>query len=603
MTDESGVFQVDLGGIVDLLSQHLYASPDVYVRELLQNCADAITARRLLDPSAPGDVRVVPADVSPSGALEVHDTGIGLTLDEIHLFLATIGRSSKRDDLGFARGEFLGQFGIGLLSCFMVSDTIEVTTRSARGGSTVRWTGRADGSYVTHVLEDDRSEPGTTVRLLPRRGSEALLAHAAVTRLVGSYGGLLPIHLSVESRTGSSASVTSEPAWLEEHGARSSRQVALSSLCRASFGFAPFDVIDLDVPLAGVRGVAFVLPTPANPSVRASHRVYLKRMLLSAAMPGVLPDWAFFVRCVLDTTGLRPTASREAFYEDEVLLGVRDALGAQIRSWLLRLAVTDPGRMETFMRLHYLGVKALALHDDEMLAVVRQWMPYESTAGTITLDELHRRFGEIRYAATVDEFRQIASVAAAEGVGLVNGGYAYDTELLERMAAVDDDFHVGRVDPAALAARLELVTEDVEVVAAFQAAAEEATDALGCALLVRSFDPPTVPALYVVSADARHQRQVEAAEAVVDDLWGAVLGGLATTSAPARPQLVLNWRNPLVRRVAAVPGDLVGLAVTNLYGQALLAGHHPMRAADSAAINRSLLGLLDWAVGLGGPTA
>ena len=39
-------FQVDLRGVVDLLSHHLYGSPRVYVRELLQNAVDAITARR-----------------------------------------------------------------------------------------------------------------------------------------------------------------------------------------------------------------------------------------------------------------------------------------------------------------------------------------------------------------------------------------------------------------------------------------------------------------------------------------------------------------------------------------------------------------------------
>ena len=50
MSDESvadaHAFQVDLRGLVDLLSHHLYSSPRVYVRELLQNAVDAITARQ-----------------------------------------------------------------------------------------------------------------------------------------------------------------------------------------------------------------------------------------------------------------------------------------------------------------------------------------------------------------------------------------------------------------------------------------------------------------------------------------------------------------------------------------------------------------------------
>ena len=42
----SHTFQVDLRGLVDLLSHHLYSSPRVYVRELLQNAVDAVTARQ-----------------------------------------------------------------------------------------------------------------------------------------------------------------------------------------------------------------------------------------------------------------------------------------------------------------------------------------------------------------------------------------------------------------------------------------------------------------------------------------------------------------------------------------------------------------------------
>jgi molecular chaperone HtpG len=67
--------------------------------------------------------------------------------------------------------------------------------------------------------------------------------------------------------------------------------------------------------------------------------------------------------------------------------------------------------------------------------------------------------------------------------------------------------------------------------------------------------------------------------------------------ADERPQLVLNHRNPLVRRVCGLTDpDLVGLSVEALYGQALLLGYHPIRPADAALLNRSFLGLLDQAV-------
>jgi molecular chaperone HtpG len=84
----SNTFQVDLRGIVDLLSHHLYASPRVYVRELLQNAVDAITAA---DHAGTGKVAIT----TGAGTLEVADNGIGLTEAQVHELLATIGRSSK----------------------------------------------------------------------------------------------------------------------------------------------------------------------------------------------------------------------------------------------------------------------------------------------------------------------------------------------------------------------------------------------------------------------------------------------------------------------------------------------------------------------------
>src|SRR5690606_40096900 len=114
--DMSHTFQVDLRGLVDLLSHHLYSSPKVYLRELLQNGVDAITARRALDPGAPAAVRLLPGD----GGLRVEDTGIGLTGAEVHDLLATVGRSAARGGLEAARAGVRGRAGGGRLACGVV---------------------------------------------------------------------------------------------------------------------------------------------------------------------------------------------------------------------------------------------------------------------------------------------------------------------------------------------------------------------------------------------------------------------------------------------------------------------------------------------------
>ncbi|MCY0951621.1 HSP90 family protein [Streptomyces sp. H27-S2] len=592
-------FQVDLRGLVDLLSHHLYSSPRVYVRELLQNAVDAVTARNALDPDAKVRIRLSASD----GRVTIEDSGIGLTSDEAHSLLATIGRSSKRGGehgLEAARREFLGQFGIGLLACFVVARQIRVVTRSARDpqAAPVEWLATDDGSYTIRELpRSARPEPGTTVVLEARPGAAEWTVPAKVEQLARDYGSLLPYEITFDDGLGGEPrTVTDRPAvWDRPFPTPVARRVALAGHCAELFGFTPLDTIDLDLPVAGVRGVAYVLPEPTSPAHRAGHRVHLKGMLLTDRADNLLPDWAFFVRAVLDTDTLRPTASRENLYDDETLSAVRDALGTRIRGWLAELAASDPERLAAFLRVHHLGVKSMARHDSELLALMLPWLPFETSDGSMSLVEFTAAHTEIHFTRTVEEFRQIAPIASAHGLGVVNAGYTYDADLLALLPSVRPELKVSELDAGAVTERLDQVPTSAELaLASFLATARTRLEPLGCDVLLRAFQPVSVPALYLDDRQARQERDRTAALESADSLWSGILGALRG-SAP-RARLVLNHNNPLVRRISTLPdGELTGTAVESLYGQALLMSQRPLRPADSTLLNRAFLGLLEWA--------
>ncbi|GAA2067832.1 HSP90 family protein [Streptomyces albiaxialis] len=584
-------FQVDLRGLVDLLSHHLYSSPKVFLRELLQNGVDAVTARAAAEPGATATVRLLTGD----STLRVEDSGIGLTEPEVHALLATIGRSSKRDSLEAARAEYLGQFGIGLLACFVVAEELRVVSRSARDPEAppVEWLARDDGSYTVRTLpRDAREEPGTTVHLTARPGAREWLEPARVTELARHFGFLLPYDVTVDGE-----SVTERPpVWERTHPGPGARAVALAAHCQETFGFAPLDSIELDVPLAGLRGVAYVLPTAVSPAQRGAHRVHLKGMLLTERADELLPDWAFFVRCVLDTDSLRPTASRENLYADETLAAVREALGDAIRGWLAELAAGDRERLGQFLAVHHLGVKSLARHDREMLKLMLPWLPFETTEGQLSLEEFARRHPVVHFTRGVEEYRQVAAIAAAQGIGVVNGGYTYDSELIELLPLARPGTTVAELDTDTVTAHLDPVEPDEELaLAPFLATARATLEPLGCDAVLRAYHPVTVPALHLDDRGTRHERARAEEEDAASDLWSGILGSLRGTAPRAR--LVLNHLNPLIRRMAGVADQkLAATAVEALYGQALLMAQRPLRPADSALLNRTFLGLLDWAV-------
>ncbi|MBD7981382.1 HSP90 family protein [Oerskovia merdavium] len=622
----TSTFQVDLHGVVDLLARHLYSSPRVYLRELLQNGVDAITARRgLAGEDAPATVRLRPL---PDGGLEVADSGVGLTLAEAGELLATIGRSSKRDvELGTGREEFLGQFGIGLLSAFMVADEIELTSRSARRHddgtwpAPVRWRGFADGSYeLAEIGPDDPAapaEPGSVVRLRPRRDMEHWLAPATVTALAQDFGSLLPVDLQVEVRLDLDADAPGSPGhedgagtvwrrlsghelpWKESHATPAERDAALTRYAEQTLGFTPLARIDLDIPVAGLSGVAYVLPAAVSPTTPSSHRVYLKRMLLGTKVDDLLPPWAFFVRCVLDASALRPTASREGLYEDEVLLATREALGAQVRAWALAALAEDSPAGRAFLRVHHLAVRALALQDDDMLDLAARVLPFETTEGTGTLTDLQAALPEgarLLWTPSVEEFRRVAPVAAAQGLGLVNGGYVYDADLLERISRRFPRWRLSPVTSSDVAQALLEVDplRELEIAGSVQAI-DAALAPQDCEVIVRAFEPSVLPAMLLHDRDGDHERETRATVEAADDLWGQVLAGL---SGPARSrQLVLNDTNGTVRSLLATTDPQVREAgAQSLYVTALLLSGRPLRSSEATLMNGSLAVLLDRAL-------
>ncbi|MFJ9809512.1 HSP90 family protein [Streptomyces sp. NPDC101158] len=592
--DKPHTFQVDLRGLVDLLSHHLYSSPRVFLRELLQNAVDALTERRAHQPDAPAQVRIHADGTS----LRITDTGIGLTETEVHTLLATIGRSSKRDaahGLETARTGFLGRFGIGLLACFVVAREIRVVSRSARtpDAPPVEWRAHDDGSYTVRTLPPgEHPDPGTTVHLTARPGTEEWLTHDRVLTLARDFGSLLPHDIRVADQP-----VTDLPApWDRTHPSPAARRAALATHCESLFGFRPLDSIDLDLPLVGLRGIAHVVPWQVSPTHRADHRVHLKGMLLTERADGLLPDWAYFVRCVLDTDTLRPTASRESLAEDEALAGVREALGRAVRDRLAELAATDPERLGRLLAVHHLGVKSLARHDDGILAALLPWLPFETTDGRLSLDEFARRHRVVHFTRTVEEFRQVAAIAAAQGVGLVNGGHPYACALVERLPHVRPGTVVAELDTDTVTDRLGLLPPGAEpALADLLAVARTVLDAHRCDVVVRAYRPVTLPALHLDAGSARPGPRAGAEERA-RHRWGTGNGDAPHDDAP-RARLVLNHNHPLVRRIATLDDpQLTATAVEALYGQALLTARRPLRPVDHALLDRSFLALLDRAV-------
>lgn len=592
-------FQINLRGIIEILANHLYSRPEVFVRELLQNAVDAITARTKLDADHAGEIWFeVAAPRGKPSTLIISDNGIGMNESEIHRFLATIGESSKKDPEGKKIQDFLGQFGIGLLSCFVVSDEIVVVTKSARDDAPpVEWKGRSDGTYDVRLLEGEFS-PGTRVYLTCRAGSEELFRAERLRELAAHYGGLLPYPIHVS--TGRSNVVVNDDGAPWRRRFRNEKEQSQALLRFGSDALEqPFlDAVPLHAPSGGVDGVAFILPEPPSLAARRTHKVYLKNMLLSEEADNLLPDWAFFVKAVVNVDRLRPTASRESFYEDARLEKTRDELGACLKAFLIRLAEADEDRLQRILNVHHLAIKALAVEDDECFRTFIDWLPFETTQGRQTVGQLRTQEGKLRYVREVGQFHQISRVAAAQGMTLVNAGYVYEADLLARLPEFFPDLEVEVVDPAALAQDFEeLSSSEQDDVQALLSTATRVLRPFRCTPDVRRFKPAEVAAVFAAGAEARFHRSLEQAQETADPLFAGVLRSLESRSHGAQASLCLNFNNPLIQELAhrsstrALPH-----CIEILYVQALLMAQQPLTSKELGLLSRGMTGLLEAAV-------
>lgn len=587
-------FQVDLRGVVDLLSRHIYSSPRVYLRELLQNARDAITARHEVD-GAGGTIRITPL-TDASGEFVLRDDGVGLTASEVADLLATVGRSSKRDIFDLPRSDYLGQFGIGLLSCFMVADTIVIRSRSARGGAAVEWRGSSDGTFT--VVELDEELPvGTSVHLSPRFDAGDLLRPTTVQDLATIFGEFLPVRVTIDNGA-AEVDITHAPPFLD---ASPDEAVQYG---RELLGARPFDAIELHEPATGTRGLAYVLPYAPPPGAKQATRMYLGRMLLSERAADVLPDWAFFVRAVIDSTGLAPTASRESLVDDDALERVREQIGAGIRRWVLELGLREPHRLAQFVAIHEVGLKSLVRHDEELARFITRWLTVETTHGTFQLGDLVERFPHIRYAQSVDEFRQVAGISPSSEV-LVNGGYLYDADLVRMLPDLYPKVTVEKVNVTGELDRLDPPPlDDRQVAVALEERASAVLAASACSVVVRAIDRPALTGLYVADPEVLRALDRGRTKGITGSLWGGVLDRIDHTLASAHgddlsARLCLNWSNRVVRALVRVADEAVfSRTVHLLYIQALLAGHHPLSDADRTLMTTALGDLVSLSAGL-----
>ncbi|MBQ1389895.1 MAG: HSP90 family protein [Clostridia bacterium] len=595
--EENFKFKVNLGGMIDILSNHLYSSPDVFVRELMQNGVDAISARLEYDKAFEKKDARIEIEVDEKHRILFRDSGTGLTEEEIHEFLAVIGQSSKYDvESAHSTGDFIGRFGIGLLSCFMVTDSICVRTRSYRTPQKVlQWQGCADGTYT--ISEISYEMPiGTEIviennKLDSDEKTENYFTAAEIENLVFYYGLFLQYPIFIKNSDG-----FSQLNHRFELDADNNKQACLNA-GQVLLGEQFLDCFSLRSPSGLFEGVAYVIPYPVSANVHNMHRIYLKNMLLTENGEKLLPEWSFFLKCIINTTGLRPTSSREDFYLDEQLDKARDEIADCIAYYLETLDQTNKDLLHEIVGIHNLAVKSVIASTYTLDDILLPYIAFETSLGAMTGKQICEYGGNAYYTLDVNQFKQLAPLYTQRNYLLINAGYVYENIIMNKLSHNSDKTFIDKLTDNDIDFMLDDSDfEGTETADRLCRLANQVLMKYDCKAVLKEFEPFSIPALYTVNEKADEVRKIQRAMQDANDVFMGMLSAFQTeVAAEARTCLYLNTNNMIIRKMLSTEDkDRLCCYIEILYVQALLSGHFPLLNNEMQVLNENLCRLMEF---------
>lgn len=203
---EKGGISVETDHIFPIIKKWLYSEKEIFLREIVSNAADAIIKLKRL--SSLGHVSDIGSDFKitvtvdkEAGTLTVSDNGIGMNEEEVRTYICQIALSGALDFIQKYEGEskdsassgIIGHFGLGFYSSFMVSDTVDIITRSYDGSPALKWVCTESGDY--EMYDAEREERGTDVVMHISEDEKEYLEEGPIRMILNKYCSFMPVEI------------------------------------------------------------------------------------------------------------------------------------------------------------------------------------------------------------------------------------------------------------------------------------------------------------------------------------------------------------------------------------------------------------------------
>ena len=333
---QTGKIGVTTENIFPIIKKFLYSDHEIFLRELISNAVDA--TQKLKAMAMAGDFKADLGDLTirvdvdkKKKTIKVSDKGIGMTQEEVDKYLNQIAFSSANEFLDKYKDQassIIGHFGLGFYSAFMVSDKVEVITKSWQENSqAVKWT--CDGTPEFTIEEVEKTDRGTDVILYIDKDSKDFLEEQKIEELLKKYCKFLPVEIAFgkEKEWKDNKYVDTEkdkiinntkPAWTLKPSELKEEDYLKFYRELYPMGDEPlFNIhLNVDYPFK-LTGILYFPKIKSNIEIQKNKiQLYCNQVFVTDSVEGIVPEFLTLLHGVIDSPDIPLNVSRSYLQSD-----------------------------------------------------------------------------------------------------------------------------------------------------------------------------------------------------------------------------------------------------------------------------------------------
>ena len=368
-TAKNHSFQAEVSKLLDLVANSLYSEREIFLRELISNSADAceklryqsLSKKNILGDDA--DFKINVRVSKKKKTIEIEDNGIGMSNEDLIDNLGTIARSGTSKFMEAMKNKkdsdvsAIGQFGVGFYSSYMVSDTVEVSSKSVEDDKTYLWKSNGKENYT--IEEIDNKKRGTLIKLNIKKDAEEFLDAFRLRSIITKYSNYIPFPILLDDLDNTKEKEEKinegDPLWLKDKKDIKDEDYK-QFYNNISFNFdEPLKTIHYNAE--GVINYRALLYLPTNQPMdlfnsekKNKIKLYVQKVFITDECDEIMPNWLRFIPGVVDSQDISLNISREMLQNNPIIEKIKKGITNKVLNEISSIAKKDGTKFLDFWK-------------------------------------------------------------------------------------------------------------------------------------------------------------------------------------------------------------------------------------------------------------